>query len=633
MRRFLLVFFAIIFFTLSFTSQASHIVGGEFELGYTGRGNSYNLFLKLYFDEKNADPGLLDADTRITVGVFRKRDNAMMGTVEMIRDNGVRVKYQSEECQAQLAGILVTRLFKYRATINLDPSSFSDPQGYYVVWERCCRNRVIVNIKNPDMVGQTFYMEFPPVAISGQRFINTSPQFGDIVADYFCLNKPNMFDFSAKDPDGDSLVYTLVTPLKGNSGPTVGTHTPYPMPAPYALIEWQNGYGINNVIPGNPTLAIGKHTGFLHVTPSQKGLYVLSVICEEFRDGKRIGLVRRDFQFLVDDCKDNLPPSVTVSNPPPGLFMGDTLVLYLNEEKTFNLSISDKSTTVLGEKQIITIKGISTNLPSNIFSPPKSQVIQPGEDSIKTSFSFFPCDRLLIEKDSLYSLSIVVADNSCPRPMTDTLDLKVLIKIPQNNKPVINYIPLSGSFTVIPGEKLDVLVYATDEDTKDIISITGFGRGFLLGEMGMSFTNVEGKDSIASIFSWVPNCDHYKNSLEYQIVFKVKDNSCIFTHFDYDTLIIRLENRETNLPEISPVNLITPNKDDKNDYFEIRNMPPDNCNFFFKHIRIFNRWGAMVFESDKRDFRWNAAGAPEGVYFYTIDLNEKIIKGWVHVMR
>ena len=41
--------------------------------------------------------------------------------------------------------------------------------------------------------------------------------------------------------------------------------------------------------------------GFLTATPSQQGLYVFAVKCDEYRNGEKIGEVRRDFQMLVVD--------------------------------------------------------------------------------------------------------------------------------------------------------------------------------------------------------------------------------------------------------------------------------------------------------------------------------------------
>jgi hypothetical protein len=63
-------------------------------------------------------------------------------------------------------------------------------------------------------------------------------------------------DFSAIEPDGDSLVYTLIDPLKGHANAnslTNQTGQVDPIPGPYDPIVWNTGYSLaGNVLDGNP---------------------------------------------------------------------------------------------------------------------------------------------------------------------------------------------------------------------------------------------------------------------------------------------------------------------------------------------------------------------------------------------
>ena len=77
--------------------------------------------------------------------------------------------------------------------------------------------------------GQTFYLEFPPVVKDGQPFINSSPRLFPPLNDYACPRKPYYVDFAGVDDDGDSLVYSLVTPLSTHSIIAI----PPLLPAPY----------------------------------------------------------------------------------------------------------------------------------------------------------------------------------------------------------------------------------------------------------------------------------------------------------------------------------------------------------------------------------------------------------------
>ena len=95
---------------------------------------------------------------------------------------------------------------------------------------------------------------------------------------------------------------------------------------------------------------------------------------------------------------------------------------------------------------------------------------------------------------------------------------------------------------------------------------------------------------------------------------------------------------------MSLANTFTPDNDGFNDCFRIYGFS-DICEK--GEIRIFNRWGARVYKSDKLgSFCWNGqvdnqgAYVPSGTYFYIIDIIEtqnpklpKKINGTVQLIR
>jgi gliding motility-associated-like protein len=84
--------------------------------------------------------------------------------------------------------------------------------------------------------------------------------------------------------------------------------------------------------------------------------------------------------------------------------------------------------------------------------------------------------------------------------------------------------------------------------------------------------------------------------------------------------------------EFEPHNVFTPNNDNYNDYYELDNLPPDNCFNQFLGINIFNRWGKLVFTDNNRDFRWDGQGMAAGVYYYVIKYTNKEFKGSVSII-
>lgn len=69
---------------------------------------------------------------------------------------------------------------------------------------------------------------------------------------------------------------------------------------------------------------------------------------------------------------------------------------------------------------------------------------------------------------------------------------------------------------------------------------------------------------------------------------------------------------------VIPPNVFTPNADGFNDYFYVKASGMDVYN-----LKIFNRWGLLMFESNSPSARWDGKTqggneAPDGTYFYTL---------------
>lgn len=299
---------------ISSQAWANHIVGGNFEMIATESvPGKYNLYLNLFFDEVGG------ANTRkepsIVVSIFRKSDNFRMINIRMNLESTTPLQYTNPSCAE--ARSLETSIVRYAAPLELSPASYADDQGYYIAWERCCRNTAIDNILRPGSSGIVFYLEFPALLQNGQDFLNSSPVFTSPNGEYICTNKPFTLNFGATDADGDVLRYSMVTPYMGYSTQLQPSPS-LPQSSPYPPLQWAAGFSETAAIPGNPALSINSATGVLSVTATQRGLFVFSVQVDEYRNGQKIGSVRRDFQLLVVDCPDNaLPdPVITLKDKP-----------------------------------------------------------------------------------------------------------------------------------------------------------------------------------------------------------------------------------------------------------------------------------------------------------------------------
>lgn len=307
MKKTLLPFLIALIWVLSLSVRASHILGGEIKMETTGQANQYSITMIQFWDKTKLT--IANQDPWVELLFYRKRDNALIYKHRIPLLSTEIVAYQNDVC-TQLRS-LDSRVGTYNGLVTLNTGDFNDPEGYYIVWERCCRNAAISNIRSPGESGLVFYLEFPPLSIR-----NSSPVFKGPNGDYICKDVPYTTNAAATDADGDELRYSLVIPFRGNTTEQNPDGTDQPK-AGYPLVEWSAGNSAQNAIPGNPALSIDARTGQLTVTANQLGLFVFTVLCEEYRNGRRIGAVRRDYQSLVIECNPPPPAPVIISETHP----------------------------------------------------------------------------------------------------------------------------------------------------------------------------------------------------------------------------------------------------------------------------------------------------------------------------
>jgi len=86
-----------------------------------------------------------------------------------------------------------------------------------------------------------------------------------------------------------------------------------------------------------------------------------------------------------------------------------------------------------------------------------------------------------------------------------------------------------------------------------------------------------------------------------------------------------------NQDEFILSNVITPNGDDANEYFYIKPFESQMCLGEFQQVRIYNRWGKLVYVSKDKDFKW-AGNSTSGTYFYEIQFELRKFKSTLTVI-
>lgn len=602
------ILFALLF--AGFASNASHIVGGELQMQHQ-RGESYLLRLILYYDQANAEYNLIDRE--IELGIFRKTNSSRVDETTLEFSTSRLVDYANPNC---LPDTLKTIKIIYEGVYRFNTEKFSDPGGYYITWERCCRNNIISNLRSPGRQGMVFMLEFSSLAAYAG---NSSPVFNNISGEYICRDRYIELDYGARDFDGDSLRFSLQVPLAGFTSPNRPQSDL--LPGPYPPVE---GYF---TMPGSPFLQIDEQSGLLSVRPTQNGLYVFRVMCEEFRDGIRIGAINRDFQILVNECEDNFPPETTVLTQDGQPYTeGDTILIDNRDNLCFGMDIIDKN----AEDQIIyRIEPINFEEKTPVFSP-ASGMSSRATDTLNVEVCWPDCEEP--EDNGLYQFYLIVEDNACPYRNVDSILVNLKVEEEDNFKPVLEIEEIELSWAV--GENLDLWLLGRDQDMEDTLSFS-----YKLLETGQgnptnTLFQLNDGNPVDGRFNFLAGCKDL-NTEPYIFRFMVSDNSCAGNNTDSVDLQILVDDYiPSELVINEPSNVITPNGDGLNDYFFFNRPPPSACEFQeFEKIVIYNRWGREVFSSTDRDFKWYAREVPAGEYFYLIRFEKTGYKGFIHVLK
>ena len=172
-------------------------------------------------------------------------------------------------------------------------------------------------------------------------------------------------------------------------------------------------------------------------------------------------------------------------------------------------------------------------------------------------------------------------------------------------------------------------------------------NGTLLSEEGVyteTFTTPTGCDSTVylSLFVTEPPYGYEAKTICIDSLFIFGGNELTESGIYFDTIqsangcdsIVRLELSVIDCSlDLQISNILTPNNDGKNDTWKV-NDPPQimGC-----QVKIFNRWGEVVYESTDYNNDWggtkNGEELPDGVYFYSITCTGVEYTGSINLLR
>lgn len=298
------------------SSSARHIIGGNMTYRCLGNGD-YEFTLTVYRDCNCTGCATLDEEAYIAI--YRcggSTSCASLGQRSYVARLNIPLQSKSFVEQPKYPCLIPPNICVERGVYTFTLSRYNirlplSDESYHISYQRCCRNVTINNLIRPEDLGSTYTIEITPEA---QRKCNNSPTFNQFPPTVICADAPLMFDHSAKDPDGDQLVYSFCAPLVGGGplqqdplsyGSCQGAYPNPACPPPYGAVPFvQPLFSPVTPMGGNPVVSIDPNTGMITGTPRIQGQYVVGVCVSEYDKvtGKLLSQVFRDFQFNVASC-------------------------------------------------------------------------------------------------------------------------------------------------------------------------------------------------------------------------------------------------------------------------------------------------------------------------------------------
>ena len=278
-------------------ASGSHMAGGFIRYQSTGVPHQYNINLTLYRDcsgiQLNIDP----------VIYFRKECGGFIFSQTLVFDalSGQPVPQYCTNSPSTCNNGNRYGLEKYVwngvITLPFDPSN-ADCNRWTLTWgsdaiEGSPARNFTNTIENSG--GTNFFID--AYLDDNVVSLQSAPVFVDSLIPAYCINQPVAVNFNVQDPDGDSLVFSLVEALSAYN--TAVVYAAGYSPAQPAIVN-----GAINVNPQNGNIT------FVAPNP-QTTVFVLRM--DKYRNGVLIGFVKFDVQILLGAFTYCTPIFSTVS--------------------------------------------------------------------------------------------------------------------------------------------------------------------------------------------------------------------------------------------------------------------------------------------------------------------------------
>lgn len=608
---------------------ATHIVGGEMKYDYLG-ADSYYVELRMYVDCENGSKRAISEDSTGHFGVFVGLTMESYDRYELFRGAPTRLSKVNYSCVIPPENVCVD-MYTYD-TIMVLPENET---GYYISYQRCCRNHSILNLDDPGGTGSTYLTFIPP---RKEVAVNSSPRFKKLPPNYLCINERFDFDHSATDPDGDSLAYRICSPYNGANR---STPKPYvPSNPPYRYVDWLPPYSESDPLPVANNFKIDPNTGRLGFKPNRLGQYVFGVCVEEYRDGMLIAETIRDYQFNVMDCSFEVKsrfdgpdfscdPEIAFENNSASA----TSYFWDFGEADTDADTSDSKTPTHKYKSPGYYKVMLVAKNGNCADT-SYRTLDVFSNGVRDNNSYNKCpyDSVLLISPSLYgSKGIWESDNNFER-LNDT---SVVYRGTEDATFVVSYD--TNGCVLVDSHRVRILRSYPEVDVRQDAHCLGVDFYLELSDsVSYDQPNWWYLDSMGKAYQVTGNkmSQYVAFNKEQTIELRFEQYGC------KDTFALALITPTVPDFQVEKYNIITPNYDGYNDCFPLKVKGVDvDCRYY--ELTVYNRWGERVYEHEDHTTApcWdgtnyvNGRACPAGTYFYIAKIEQVEFYGSISLVR
>jgi hypothetical protein len=256
-------------------SRASHAMGAD--ISYTCLGNNQYYVTYTFYRDCSGIPAPLTMD--LNVG-----GNIVVLTPAPFSPVQLHTVCRNDTTTCDGGIYTGVEKWVYQGTVTL-----SGPGSWIIYHSENARNAALTTITGAGSDDLFVYA----VIDNTNNLCNNSPVFNMDPLVTICQGINYCIPAGVTDPDGDSLVYELITPRNG--------------PNPSDTVTYNTGYSATSPFMSVPPMTFDPNTGEICLTVIQTDVSPIAMLVSEYRDGVLIGQVERDIQISVVACNNNPP--------------------------------------------------------------------------------------------------------------------------------------------------------------------------------------------------------------------------------------------------------------------------------------------------------------------------------------